>query len=287
MKIKTVISIILSLLFAAFLFYLIFIEPKSLEVNRLTLHLDNCPQGLRGTKMVHLSDFHTRRFGEFERRVIEIVNSENPDFIFITGDFVQSDSKDSLRDFFRVVSLLKSKEGIFAVLGNWEHVYGIVEDDLETRFLNSGATLLVNDSRRIKINGASLLIAGTDDAAKSNNLDLDATLAKKDKKDFVILLSHSQQLLYQDRLKRLEREKIELILMGHTHGGQVNIPLISDYIISKALGEICVKYKAGLFPIEGGFLYVNRGIGTSILPMRFLSRPEVAIITLEQKDITN
>ena len=287
MKIKTVISIILSLFFAAFLFYSIFIEPKSLEVNRLTLHLNNCPQGLRGIKVIHLSDFHTKGFGALERRIVEIVNSESPDLIFITGDFVGSSSENSLRNFFRVVSSLKSKEGIFAVLGNWEHVYGIVEDDLETRFSNIGITLLINDSKRIKINGASLLIAGTDDAAKSNNLDLDATLAKKDKKDFVILLSHSQQLLYQYRLKRLEREKIKLILMGHTHGGQVNIPLITNFTIDKALGEICAKYKVGLFPIEGGFLYVNSGIGTSILPMRFLSRPEVAIITLEQKDITN
>jgi len=272
-------SLIIFTPFLALIFlYGYLIEPYNPELVEQTLVYQDLPYSLDNLKIIHLSDFHCRGFTAREKKLVEIIDKERPDFIFFTGDFLENDkwiySCENL-----IWQIFQKNSNFFGVFGNHDHQINTPIQDLEEDFEKRGITILVNEAQELKFKGSSFYLIGVDDPYLDyDNLELALTGVKEDK--FKILLSHSPAIFMEDRELILDNA-INLILSGHTHGGQVNVPFFTNFFISLWLGG---KYTAGLFREGGTFIYVNRGIGTfHLFPIRLNSPPEVTLIILKRK----
>ena len=244
------------------------VEPYAIEVTRRTLHapLD------RPLKIAHLTDLHTRGLGRRERKMLAILDSEKPDAIVITGDSVIDGDLFGPRpglpedpSYARIAPVLRSLHaplGVWTVRGNWEVIRHMPGE--RAFYLRNGVRLLSNEAAELR---AGVWVAGLDDARPNVSLASEGIPPGA----FVIGLFHSPANF------DLVAGKWPLALAGHTHGGQVRIPMVKPFWLPRGSG----RYVAGWYESLGSRLYVSRGIGTSTLPIRFLCRPELAILTIE------
>jgi len=255
-------------------YYAIIFEPNNIKIEKYNLIIENLPSSFNNLKIAHLSDFHSLRFGPREKKVLEMLEELKPEFVFITGDFVDPIGKIitdreliSIKNFWQKLGE-KYKDKIFAVLGN--HDTKIIKNYLE----ESGIVVLNNENKNLFLDKNEefiYLIGVADPVFKKANLvkameDIEEKLPK-------ILLAHGPEIMAQ-----VNNKKIDLILVGHTHGGQVNIPILGKLL--QPLSQYGRQYTKGLFKIDSTYLYVNRGIGTSFFPIRFASSPEITLIVL-------
>lgn len=266
-------------------YYVMIFEPSNIKIEKQVVAIQNLPQTFDGLKIVQLSDFHSYWFGSRERKVLEMLEEIEPDFVFITGDSVDPITKlitdrdlSSVKIFWQ--ELGKKYQGrIFGVLGN--HDTGMVKNYLE----ESGIPILDNENRRIWIGQEFIYLIGVDDPWTGRD-DLPKAMAETENDIPKILLAHGPEIM-----ARVSRKEIDLILVGHTHGGQVNIPFFGRLI--QPLSRYGRKYTRGLFKVDSTpldskhltgytYLYVNRGIGTSIIPARFNCPPEITLIELRK-----
>jgi predicted MPP superfamily phosphohydrolase len=237
----------------------LFIEPGWVEVTHHRVS-GRLAQPLR---IVHLTDLHTYGPGRVEREVLSLVAAERPDLIVITGDLISSiDAYEGCRE---VLRGLHAPLGVWVVRGNHE-IWAPVKNE-RGYFKSEGATLLVNESIEV---AEGVWIAGFDDAF-AGSPDLARTLANIPQDAFKVALFHSPEFF--DRVAG----SCDVALAGHTHGGQVRLPLLNPFWLPPS----CGRYVDGWYEQKGSRMYVSRGIGTSIAPVRFLCRPEIAVITLE------
>lgn len=220
--------------------------------------------GLRTpVRLMLLADLHTREFGRLERRVLSAVRSSRPDLIVVVGDCFTPRADHNAAH--KLLSELKAPLGVWVVRGNWEH-WNPVDREVEY-YGSAGVRLLVNSNGTPR---SDLAVIGFDDPwTGSPNLEL----AEKGvhKGVFCIALFHSP--FYFDFVAG----RYPLCLAGHTHGGQVRLPWLGPLWLPGG----CGAYVAGWYEKRGSKLYVTRGVGTSVLPVRFFCRPEIPIITLE------
>ena len=272
------------LIFFAFLatfgWYSLLFEPNNIQVEKINIEIANLPESFEGTKIVHLTDLHSFGFDKREKMVLEMVDQLDPDFVFITGDFVDRKTKDinSVQKFWQELGD-QYKGKIFGVLGN--HEYKNEEADsnsLEELLKKSGIVVLDNENQKIFLQGDEYIyLVGVNDP-HTGRADLKKALADTEKNIPKILLAHAPEIVNKPDI--LKEEKIDLILAGHTHGGQIKIPFIRPFWVpTKNHG----KYASGLFEINNTALYVNRGIGLSAFPIRFNCPPEIAVIELKKK----
>lgn len=278
---------------------MIVFEPNNLQIERQVITIKNLPQSFEGVKIVQLSDFHSYWFGFREKRILEILKDLNPDFIFLTGDFIDPitefmTDKDlsSVRIFWQEMGK-KYQDRIFAVLGNHdpkkvkyylkEEGIRVLNNENQKIFINNEFIYPVrdfgnkNEGQKKHISNGVYLI-GVDDPATGQ---ADLAIAMKGIKNNVpkILLAHGPEIMAQ----KPDKKGIDLILVGHTHGGQINIPVLTKILRPlKPLSEWGHKYLAGLFEINSTYLYVNRGVGTSLMPIRFNCPPEITLIELRK-----
>ena len=237
----------------------LFIEPRWIEV---THHL--VPSRLtRPLKIVHLTDLHTYGAGAVELDMLRLVGAEHPDLIVVTGDLISSpDAYEGCRE---VLRGLHAPLGVWVVHGNHE-IWAPVKDE-EGYYRSEGSTILVNESVEV---ADGIWIAGFDDAY-AGSPDLERTLAGVPENAFKIALFHSP--VFFDEVAG----RCDIALAGHTHGGQVRLPLLTPFWLPPS----CGRYVDGWYEQQGSRMYVSRGIGISILPVRFLCRPEIAVFALE------
>jgi predicted MPP superfamily phosphohydrolase len=249
-------------------------EPRSLEVTR---HAVALPPGQPPFRFVQITDLHLKGVGALHRRIAAETARARPDFALLTGDSV--DRADALPALDAFLSLLDPRLPKFAVLGNWEHWSGADLAALARLYERHNARLLVNESAVHR----GVAIAGVDDLAGAP--DLRAALRGAENARVRILLAHSPAFrdtvaAHGQRVGALAREPVDvgaitLMLSGHTHGGQVAFGGWSP-VVPPGSG----RYVRGWFRDAGAPpLYVSRGIGTSMLPVRFGSRPELAVFT--------
>jgi predicted MPP superfamily phosphohydrolase len=261
--------------FQLLLLYAWAVEPNWIEVTRHEVWFKNLPEEFDGLVVAHLSDLHMREYGARERRVLEKLAEAKPDVIAVTGDFTLEGSDPSaIRRFLEDLRKQKPAFGIWAVLGNHDHWYPPAAGDKAVRkfFSDAGVALLVNEWGRIGKNLDTLTMVGVDDPFTGSD-NLGDALRGTQRTPFAILLTHSPQMFMKADLT-----KFDLVLTGHTHGGQVRLP---------GLGPLWLPagsegYDSGWFYGVNTQMYVTRGVGTSILPIRFLCRPEIALITLKR-----
>jgi len=243
-------------------------EANTLTTEKIIIALKHLPKNLNGFRIVHLSDIHHSPFTSLEHitRAVEIANSLKPDMFVLTGDFVSHES-DYIAPMAKVMGTLKSEFGTFACLGNHDHW---TDADLVTNSLRGeNITVLINEGFRFAARGASFWLCGVDDYMVGRT-DLRSALRGSFPDEMKILLAHNPKILY-----RAARASVDLMLSGHTHGGQVKIRNEEKRILPRR------KFASGLYRRKDTQVYITRGIGTVVLPVRFGCPPEVSLIELK------
>ncbi|MFN3562288.1 MAG: metallophosphoesterase [Chloroherpetonaceae bacterium] len=243
-------------------------------VNSMTLRFPNLPNALRGLKIAQISDIHSGLYMPQRKmeEITEVVNSLSPDLIALTGDFVSS-FPEEIEPFAKGFQGLKSTFGTFSCAGNHDEWAGIraIESALNEKKLN----LLRNRTETLTIDGVKLNVIGMD-FTREKKYYLERALTNADKEGFNLLLCH-----HPDFFTHAKTFGIDLMLAGHTHGGQIALDFagFEFYPI-----DLFYKYPRGLFE-EGNNqsqkLYVNLGIGITATPLRTV-QAEIALITLER-----
>lgn len=259
--------------------YSIFVERKALGLTRLELSYTNLPKSFDGFTILQLSDTHIAHWWTIERRMEEIVRGLDADLLVMTGDIAVSEKGARLvKEFLHRV---RPGRETFAVYGNTEHKGEFGRRRRED--LNwEGLRALTNEHTVIERGGDKLVLAGVDDPFERFD-DLGRALEGAPRDAFKALLAHAPSVAGD-----AADAGVDLLLSGHTHGGQIRFPLIGAVyphlrkhrrlVMGLFEGERlnrAIKHDAGEMKV-----YVSRGIGISNLPMRFLCPPEIVHITL-------
>jgi predicted MPP superfamily phosphohydrolase len=251
------------------------IEPRRLVVRRSVLALPRWPAALDGLTIGVMSDLHAGApyaGREAIGRWVERLNAEQPDLIALIGDFVDAHflfgGRLAPERVAEQLADLRAPLGIVAVLGN--HDWRQFGDRVWTALDGAGITVLENESVAFDAPGGRLHVAGLADM-RMRRPDLRGALSGVPEDEPVILLTHDPDLF------PAVPDRVALTLAGHTHGGQVAIPVLRRKVIPSRYGD---RYAHGLV-IEGGRrLYVSSGLGTSGAPLRALAPPELPLLEL-------
>ena len=246
-----------------------FIEPYLIETKYIVVESNQIPAEFDGKKIVFLSDIHYGPFFDQLRidNLVDQVNALNPDLILLGGDYVDGGSE-YVNPVFKSLSRLKAPLGVYAVLGNSDPQYLTLKT-----IKSSGITYIGNKGIWIVQNGSKIRLGGVGDFNNGNQIQR-ATTGTVNPKDFVILLSHNP-----DYFPEVDKKKVDVVLSGHTHGGQVTFFGIWAPVIRSIYGQ---RYRTGIIKEDNSTLIVSNGIGTSVLPLRFFARPQIIVLKLKR-----
>lgn len=244
-------------------------EATSLEIEEVTIKLEKLPKKLDGFRLVHLSDIHHSPLTELEHieSAIAIANELEPDMFILTGDYV-SHEKEYVDPVAEVLGRLESEHGSYACLGNHDHWTDpeLVTEKLEAR----GIRVLVNDGFRFTARDVSFWLCGVDDHMVKRT-DLKAALTGSFPDEMKMLLAHNPVIIRQ-----AARQGVDVMFSGHTHGGQVKIRDKDKE--RKPLKRR--RLSSGLHRRKETQIYITRGIGTVVLPVRYQCPPEISLVEL-------
>jgi hypothetical protein len=251
------------------------IEPRSLSVTRREIASPAWPRAAGPLRIALLSDIHAAGPHDLPARCAQVVaqvNAEAPDLVLLLGDYV--DLRPIKTAFVPpeviapVLGRLQAPLGVYAVLGN--HDWRVGGARMARALAAAGIEVLDNAVRRLRREGGDCWLVGVGDASLGADR-LAATLAQVADDAPALLMTHSPDLFPE------VPARVALSVAGHTHGGQVRLPLIGALYVPSRYG---LRYAYG-HVIEGGrHLFVTRGLGHSVLPVRFLCPPEIVVITL-------
>ena len=256
------------------------VERHFIEIVPQTFRVPNLPEAFHGYRIAQLSDIHLEWFTEdyFLRHAVNKINALAPDLVLITGDYITNNSQGpddrayaAMPHCGAILNGLKCPLR-FGILGN--HDAEVDSAAVLDMLVTHGITPLVNRHVPIERDGQRFWLAGLDDA-EAGQPDLDLAIPEKPDGP-VILMCHEPD--FMDFIAAHRRKPlIDVVLSGHSHGGQVRLPF-KGAITLPPLGK---KYSMGRYQFENTQLYVNRGLGTVGLPLRFNCPPEITHITLQ------
>ncbi len=247
------------------------IESYWIETKVIVVESDQIPTDFDGKKIVFLSDIHMGSWPFFNQtRTDDLVNQVNalhPDMILLGGDYV-SDDPYYISPCFTELSKLKAPLGVYGVLGNNDPKNESLEamKNANITYIGNNGLWIENQGERIRIGGICDMITDTQDQ--------DAAIGNADKNDFVMLVSHNP-----DFFPLLDKSKVDVMLSGHTHGGQITFFGLWAPIIHSEYGN---EYRTGVIKSNNSTLIVSNGIGTIIVPMRFFARPQIVVLELKK-----
>jgi uncharacterized protein len=239
-----------------------------LAIERQEIFLRRLPEALNGLRIIHLSDLHYGPLTSSEhlKRAVQTANDLRPDIVALTGDYISQD-RIYAAPCAEVVGQLRARYGVFGILGNHDHwTDAKLITDL---FRAEGIRMLINEGMRMDINGASFWMAGVDDRMVGLE-DLPLALAGSADAELKIVLAHNPLIL-----RRAAAADVDLVLSGHTHGGQV--AWRSERSRS---GRPRRRLLRGLGRRGHTQIYVSRGLGTVVVPIRYGCPPEVSVLEL-------
>lgn len=263
------------------------IEPHRVQLNHVPLLVRGLPRAFDGLTIAHVTDLHRSRYVSraYLDRCIDLVNAQQPDLIAFTGDYLThgrrwsargrtvygdpTEAPDYARDAVASVAGARAKHGVFASLGNHDHWYDAAE--VTALIERAGIPVLRNANTTVRINGETLPVVGLGDLW-TEGVDVPRAFAGVNS-PFALVLMHNP-----DTFENWSRPGAHLILSGHTHGGQINIPLLGPPVVPSMYGA---KYACGLFQRGDAQMYVSRGVGLIYPPVRFNCRPEIAVFHLQ------
>lgn len=249
------------------------IEPYNYWVSETDIFIRDLPQAFEGFRLTQLTDIHhSRILGINEiRRVVNIAQQTKPDMFVLTGDY-STTYRRYIEPCAEALSTLSAPEGVWAVLGNHDHY---TDPELTTRALQRHHIAVLNNAHTtLQRQSDSLQLSGIDDWTW-NATDWTRAFSGLKTNAPTILLSHQPTVLDFDQTKN-----VSLILSGHTHGGQLDFPLLGA---PASLFTKDLRYARGLFQRGDTQLYVSTGTGVIGLPLRLGVRPEIAVLRLRRK----
>jgi predicted MPP superfamily phosphohydrolase len=290
LKIIFVVGAVVVLLLA----YAYFIEPRRLVVNKFDVKVSGLDPGLSGLRIALIADIHGGSNAVDEakiRQVVDLTNAQNADLIILLGDYVsqagfgpptnQRELKMPMETVAENLLGLRARYGVYAVLGNHDGWYD--DADVSRELERVGITVLDEKCATADINGTPLRLLGLKDHMKISSWKLFseeaiAALSPCGKAGQVFALEHSPDVLPMITGGLSISGDLKMILAAHTHGGQVWLPILGAPIIPSSYGQ---KYAYGHVKENGVDMFVTSGIGTSILPFRFMVPPEIVVLTVK------
>ena len=252
----------------------------ALEVNEYEIMSDKIPEAFTGFRIAQVSDLHNKDFGEGYGKLLTMLSQINPDIIVVTGDLIDSRQTDldvALEFAWQAGKIAR----VYYVSGN--HEARVPEyEDLKTGLVKAGVVILENQKVEITREGESITLMGIDDPSfqedylfgDSESVARQAIENLQNESDgYTVILSHRPELfdLYVET-------GMDLVFSGHAHGGQFRLPFIGGLVAPNQ--GFFPKYDAGLFSEGSTNMIVSRGVGNSIIPIRFNNRPEIVLVTL-------
>lgn len=252
-----------------------FVEPYWPEVTHVRVESAKLKGARRPVRVVHISDLHCDPEPRLEERLPDLVAAERPDLIVFTGDSLNS--PEGLPVLRKLLPRLASIAPTYAVRGNWDTAYWPRVELFE----GTGVFELKKEAARVDVAGTSLWVAGApfasmDDPPKGVPTGFENTLKEVPPDAFTLFLYHTPDLI----LEAAATNRVDLYCAGHTHGGQVALPVYGALVTLSKFGK---KYESGLHREGPTWLYVTRGIGMEGGPaprVRFFARPEITVIEL-------
>lgn len=252
--------------------YPVMIERYLVQVNTYRIGFANLPGAFHGFRIAHLTDLHYGLLmpAFLIEEVIQRTNHLKVDLIVCTGDYVhEKNSTDQINTVWPMLCELQADDGVYSVLGNHDHW---ADTQRSLYWLERSGQNIRHQAKVIQKEGQRIWIAGAGDLYEDEP-GIDQALNSVPGQDFKIVLAHNP-----DTADLSFHSEIDLILSGHTHGGQVNIPGIGAPLVPVNNKT----YTSGLFDTRNGKLFISKGIGWAIAPIRFNCPPEVAILELVQ-----
>ena len=252
----------------------------ALEVNEYEIVSDRIPEAFTGFRIAQVSDLHNKDFGEGYGQLLTLLSQINPDIIVVTGDLIDSRQTDldvALEFAWQAGKIAR----VYYVSGN--HEARVPEyEELKAGLVKAGVVILENQKVQITREGESITLMGIDDPSFQEDYlfgDSEAVARQaienlqNESDEYTILLSHRPELfdLYVDT-------EMDLVFSGHAHGGQFRLPFIGGLVAPNQ--GFFPEYDAGLFSEGSTNMIVSRGVGNSIIPIRFNNRPEIVLVTL-------
>jgi predicted MPP superfamily phosphohydrolase len=282
-------------LFLLALGYAILIEPRRLVVNQQTLTIKGWDPALNGFKIVAIGDIHGGSNAVDEaklRKIVEITNEQNADLVVLLGDYVSQSSqrlygKGALKMPLQTIAEnlvgLQARYGVLAVTGNHDDWYG--HEEVSNAFRSIGYTVLDDQIFTVDAGGHKVRILGLMDQLHVGNWamysgHLKQVIENNGGTGPILVLEHSPDVLPIITGDLSISSDLKLILAAHTHGGQVWLPFIGTPIVPSSYGQ---KYSYGHVQERGVDMFVTSGVGTSILPIRFMMPPEIAVLTIRSE----
>lgn len=279
---KSTIMTALSIMLLIFIIWVVW-GSTSIEVTRTTIVSERLPQSFSGFTIAHISDLHNAEFGKGNFTLLQKLREEKPDIIVITGDLVDSRHTDidiALKFAQNAMDITQ----VYYVTGNHEARLNEY-NKLEAGLKDAGVIVLRDEVYRIEKDQEEILLIGLDDPKFTLKSDwFNETLAMvntklknliADSNTFSILLFHRPELF-----EIYAENNIDLVLSGHTHGGQIRVPFLGALIVPDQ--GIFPEYDAGLFTSGRSKMIISRGLGNSIIPFRVNNRPELVVVKLDR-----
>lgn len=248
------------------------VEPNELVLEQPRVGLPRLPRALNGMTIGQLSDLHVGKWiaPETIARAADLLMTQKPHLIVLTGDLISNSSRYAA-SCASALAGLRAPLGVFAVLGNHDYYPGNIRETIG-QFTRVGIRVLRNESVMLNANGAAFALVGVDDVS-DGHADPVKAFAGVARDLFKVALVHEP-----DYVDQLEAYGIDLQLSGHSHGGQVRLPILGAVV----LNDYSERYPIGLQRTRSATqVYTNRGIGMIGVPVRFLCPPEVTVLRLE------
>lgn len=256
-------------------------QNNSIVISKYEYVNSKIPVEFNDFKIVQISDLHNKKFGEHQEKLLKKVRSASPDIIVITGDLIDRRKYD-LDTAMEFISGAVEIAPVYYVSGNheaWSGKYSTIKDSLESK----GVHVLDNSEFELSKGNSTISICGLSDpdfltSEYKDGTDVSGTTKQlkswADNENFKILLSHRPEIfdLYCEN-------KMDLIFTGHAHGGQVRLPFVGG-IVAPDQG-VFPQYTSGSYRKNASEMFVSRGLGNSVVPIRVFNRPEIVVVTLK------
>ena len=279
MKGKSLILNILYVFLGLIVLFLVYshYEYRHIKIRTIEIKSKDIPEEFNGKRVLFVADFQYDTMARYNKRqqkkAIEMINAQKKDMILLGGDYATWEK--NIPKFYEDAKDIKIPElGVYAIYGNHEYPG---EEETAENMKKLGFNLLVNENRKITINNKNIYIAGVTDLWHGKP-DAKKALEGLKREDFVLFLTHNPE--YFEEMTEDEKQKADITLAGHTHGGQVTF---FGKIIMSAIKDK-KKYGYGMKEYNGHKIYITSGLGGAFLEMfiRFFAQPEIVIFELKK-----